>query len=148
MKGLVVEDDPAKASKITELISANFPHVTMNIVMSYQSGINEILEVEYDFILLDMSLPTYDQIKGNFSGKPKGFGGEAILKEMRRYKRKSVVKVITQYNEFDGGLISMADLDDQLKVNFPELYHGYIVYIAKRTEWEDELLAFLATIVK
>jgi CheY-like chemotaxis protein len=148
MKGLIVEDDSAKASKISELINANFAEVELNLAMSYQSGINEILEVDYDFILLDMSLPTYDQIKGNFSGKPKGFGGEAILKEMRRYQRKSIVKVITQYNEFDGGLISLHNLNDQLKLNYPGLYYGYIVYIAKRTEWENELIEFLSKIVK
>lgn len=146
MKGLLIEDDTAKADKIAELISSEFPDFSLNTVMSYQSGINEILEVDYDFILLDMSLPTYDQIKGNFSGKPKGFGGEAILKEMRRYKRKSIVKVITQYNEFDGGLISMRELDAQLYTNYPGLYHGYIVYIAKHTEWEEELFKFLKSL--
>lgn len=146
MRGLLIEDDTAKANKIAELIAEHFPQIQLNQAISYQSGINEILEYEYDFILLDMSLPTYDQINGNFSGKPKGFGGEAILKEMRRYKRNSIVKVITQYNEFDGGLISMQELDAQLKTNYSELYKGYIVYVAKHTEWQDELISFLQTV--
>jgi CheY-like chemotaxis protein len=148
MTGLLIEDDSAKANNIIAIINENFPAVKMDAEMSYQSGINQIFDKEYDFILLDMSLPSYDQVKGNFSGKPKGFGGSDILKEMRRYGKKSTVMVITQYNEFDGGLISMADLNDTLHKTYSELYQGYIVYNARRNDWKDSLISFLKTVVK
>lgn len=146
MTGLLIEDDPAKAEKIILFIKEFFPAVQLLSRMSYQSGLKAIFETEFDFILLDMSLPTYDQGQGNFSGKPKGYGGRDILKEMKRYRKHSRVKVITQYNEFDGGLISIKELDEQLSENFPTLYKGYIYYNLKNTSWERELETFMRSL--
>jgi len=92
-----------------------------------------------------MSLPTYDQGNGSFGGKPKGFGGSNILKEMRRYGKNAAVKVITQYNEFDGGSVSMEELDEQLQKTYPSLYKGYILYAAKRTDWQKKLCDFISS---
>lgn len=146
MNGLLIEDDPAKAKKIVDYISENFPGIDLTQKTSYQSGIKAIFESTYDFILLDMSLPTYDQGLGSFSGKPKGYGGKDILKEMKRYGKFSKVKVITQYNEFDGGLTSIKDIDEQLLNKYPQLYHGYIYYNSKMSEWQNELKLFLESL--
>ncbi|RFZ90100.1 hypothetical protein D0C36_22935 [Mucilaginibacter conchicola] len=146
MNGLLVEDDQTKANKIIDIINEKCPGVNLSLESSYQNGLNAIFNYPFDFILLDMSLPTYDQINGNFSGKPKGFGGSNILKEMRRYGKTAVVKVITQYNEFDG-TVSMKDLDAELKTTYPTLYRGYITYAAKRTEWVEELCEFIKSMM-
>lgn len=143
MNCLLIEDDPAKAKKIESYITDAYPDIILTQRMSYQSGLKAIFENTYDFILLDMSLPSYDQGAGSFSGKPKGYGGRDILKEMKRYNRISQVKIITQYNEFDGGLISIKVLDEQLTKKFSLLYKGYIYYNSKRTEWQDELKIFI-----
>lgn len=146
MRGLLIEDDPEKATIILNYIKENFSDCNMKYVLSYQSGLKEIFTAEFDFILLDMSLPSYDQGSGNFSGKPRNFGGRDILKEMKRYGKFSTVKIITQYNEFDGGLISIKDLDFQLKQKYPSLYKGYIYYKSNRTDWEKELDDFINNI--
>lgn len=143
MKGLLIEDDPDKAGVILRFLNENFFYLEMVHRMSYQSGLKEIFCNTFKFILLDMSLPSYDQGSGSFSGKPRNFGGRDILKEMKRYNKESQVKIITQYNDFDGGLISMKDLDQQLTVTYPNLYKGYIFYKSNKTEWEKELHFFL-----
>lgn len=143
MKGLLIEDDPIKASKILHFLTENFAAYRLLHRKSYQSGIKQIFEEDFDFILLDMSIPTYDQDQGNFSGKPRNFGGRDILKEMKRNKKMSKVLVVTQYNEFDGGSLSIKELDTQLLENFPELYVGYIYYKSGQTDWEDNLFKFI-----
>lgn len=148
MKGLLIEDDPAKANKIFAVLAEGFPDLEISLEISYQSGLQAIFKKDFDFILLDMSLPTYDQDGGNFSGKPKNFGGSAILKEMRRYGKHSVVKVITQYNEFDGGLISTKELHEELRKTYPMLYHGYIIFNAQQTAWTEELTQFVRALLK
>ncbi|GAB3713868.1 response regulator [Flavobacterium koreense] len=146
MNGLLVEDDPEKAMEILNYIKENFSNCQMTYRLSYQSGLKEIFNMDFDFILLDMSLPSYDQGAGSFSGKPRNFGGREILKEMKRYKKSSIVKIITQYNEFDGGLLSLKSLDSQLKTKYPQLYYGYIYYKSNQTEWEKELYNFINTL--
>jgi len=143
MNGLLIEDDPEKAKEILAFISEKFTNCEMSYKLSYQSGLKEIFSKRFDFILLDMSLPSYDQGNGNFSGKPRNFGGRDILKEMKRYKKYSIVKIITQYNEFDDGLLSLKSLDAQLKLKYSELYQGYIYYKSNQTEWEKELYNFI-----
>lgn len=145
MRGLLIEDDPEKAMEILNYIQEKFPTCDMTYKLSYQSGLKEIFCREFNFILLDMSLPSYDQGAGSFSGKPRNFGGRDILKEMKRYKKSSVVKIITQYNEFDGGLLSLNNLDKELKSKYANLYCGYIYYKSNQTEWEKELFNFIST---
>jgi CheY-like chemotaxis protein len=148
MKGLLIEDDQIKASEIINFLTKNSPNLGKNLIhrKSYQSGIKEIFESTFDFILLDMSIPTYDQDQGNFSGKPRNYGGRDILKEMKRYKKVSSVLVITQYNEFDGGSMSIKDLDKELRIKYNNLYNGYVYYKTGQTEWEINLLRFIDTI--
>ncbi|MBR9861655.1 response regulator [bacterium] len=145
MKGLLIEDDPNKASKVVSFIKQEYSWINIEHRASYQSGLQSLFEIEFDFILLDMSLPTYDQDTGNFPGKPRNFGGRDILKEMKRYQKKSPVKILTQYNEFDGGSISINELHQMLEEKYHDIYRGYIIYNSKRTEWQDELNAFLSS---
>lgn len=143
MNGLLIEDDPNKAKKIVSFLDADFPNINMTLRISYQSGLREIFTSQFDFILLDMSLPTYDQNTSSPSGKPRNFGGRDILKEMKRYKKKSRVKILTQYNEFDGGSISINELHSQLKTKYNSNYKGYIIYNSRSTQWQEELNEFL-----
>lgn len=148
MRGLLIEDDPIKATKILDFLKDKFSSYTLLHRKSYQSGIKQIFEENFDFILLDMSIPTYDQDQGNFSGKPRNFGGRDILKEMKRNKKESQVLVVTQYNEFDGGSLSIKQLDSQLSEKYSELYKGYIYYKSGQTDWEDNLSNFIKSLTK
>jgi len=141
MRCLVIEDDSIKMSNIELLLSSKFPKIEVTKCSSYMSGVNEILKNDFDFILLDMSLPLYEDTFQ--TAKPKNFGGRDILKEMKRNKRKAFVKVITQYNEFDDGSISMTDLDEQLKSIYPSIYQGYIHYETKLNLWQKELIQYV-----
>ena len=145
MKILIIEDDPNKADKLLDFLKENYSSSQVSLRKSYQSGIKEIFESEseFDLILLDMSIPTYDQDQGNFSGKPRNFGGRDILKEMKRYNLFSKVIVVTQYNEFDGGSLSIKNLDNELSIKYSNLYQGYIYYKSGQSNWEKELLKFI-----
>lgn len=148
MKGLLIEDDPNKAQKVLSYLQDNFAQINIKLKISYQSGLKEIFENEFDFILLDMSLPSYDQNTSSSSGKPRNFGGRDILKEMKRYRKTSSVMILTQYNEFDGGSISINELDTQLKNKFEAMYRGYIIYNSKRKEeWQNELSLFIKSFI-
>lgn len=145
MKCLIIEDDPFKMNHLESLMQKEFPLILVKTSKSYMSGINFILSEDFELILLDMSLPLYDD-ETYQSSKPKNFGGRDILKEMKRNKKISLVKVITQYNEFDDGSISMKDLDEQLKKIYPNIYQGYIHYETRFNQWEPELIEFIKTI--
>ncbi len=141
-KVLLVEDDPSKASKISNYIKSKFD-IDIIHMASYKSAVHRILNDLFDFIILDMSIPTYDSNEGAFSGKPKSFGGKNILKEMKRYRRFSSVIVITQYNEFDGGVISLEKLDEELRTKYSDNYRGYILYKNTGGDWDKKLHEFI-----
>lgn len=145
MRCLIIEDDPFKLTNIRNLLSAKFPQIDITSCVSYMSGINKILEDNFDLILLDMSLPLYDESN---TSKAKNFGGKDILKEMKRRKKSSNIKVITQYNEFDDGSISMKDLDAQLRKIYPSIYQGFIHYETKKNLWQAELAQYIQTLIK
>lgn len=137
MRCLIIEDDQIKLEKIIDYI-ISIGCIEPVVRNSFQSGISEILENKYEIIILDMSLPLYDTSKGGDMSRPKYFGGRDILKEMKRYKCKSYVVVMTQYHHFDGQM-NLKELDTELITNYMENYKGYIFYSNEDEDWKNEL---------
>ncbi|RKP54121.1 response regulator [Cohnella endophytica] len=147
MNILLVEDDEHKASLIMEFFSTNMPHFIVNWKKSYQSGMKAMLTLEIDFILLDMSMPTFD--RENSFGRLNTFrhyAGRDILEEMYRRDLKIPTIVVTQFGVFGEGTdaIDVNQLHVMLKEDFPETYLGLVYFNASFSNWKTELLSYFA----
>lgn len=139
MKILIVENDPNKSS-IVELFLLTDLDISPEEVetkRSFQSGLEAIMSHSYDFLILDMSLPTFDITDFDDGGETLDRGGEIILREMERENIAVPSIILTQYEDFGG--VSLAKINEQLEKEFPASYRGCIYYNSAHTNWQTEL---------
>lgn len=137
---LLIEDDEDKREQIITFINKKVP-ANLNEVRSFQSGLKAIKSKNYDLILLDMSMPTFDINSSENGGRAQPFGGELLLFEMIRRNITSKVIVITQFDLFGDGEeeISLRDLDARLQKQFSNIYIGSVQYSISYTSWKEVL---------
>ncbi len=140
-KILFIEDNLIKMEAVLTVVQTNHPNAEITTKDSFRSGLNELIGNSYDILLLDMSLPTWDRESVKKQEGFERFGGETIMREMKRKNKLTPTIVITMFNEFGIGksFIDLIDLDKHLKTEFKEFYKGYVKYSSSERKWEDEL---------
>lgn len=142
-KILLVEDLPQKADEIKKIIHQNFPDIIIVEKSSYHSALEEIYTnySEYNLILLDISMSTFDVNIEENGGLPEAMAGKRILDGMYLRDIPTKVKVMTMYESFDGK--SIIELDKELLEDNPENYDGYIFFSFKRSDWKKQLVDYI-----
>lgn len=136
---LLVEDYVEKAKDIRKFIQEKFSYVTLYNCSSYNSAQEMIFEAEqeYDLILLDMSMSTFDLNDDASGGLPEPAAGQNILEGMYLRNISTPVIVVTMYNLF--GRKELATFDKELKEQYPENYRSYVFYSAQKGDWRSKL---------
>lgn len=144
-KLLLVEDDDNKRSQLIQTVKEQAPTVELLTARSLKSGLILLKQSSPDAIVLDMTLPTFDIGPGEAGGDTHPFGGREFLQEMRRFKLKIPVVVVTQFETFDLGreMTTLHELDLQLKRDYPDTYLGAVYYHAAIQSWRDELASLM-----
>jgi DNA-binding NarL/FixJ family response regulator len=143
---IVIEDDFKKKEDIRNFLSSGLGIEKITIKESYQSGLRELIKNEYDLLLLDMSIPTWDKSIDEPGGNFEKFGGFKILKEITRKKKPIDTILITMFDDFGESdtSITLSQLNDWLKEEFPEFYKGAVYYNTREEKWKDDLAAFIS----
>ncbi|MES2658026.1 MAG: response regulator [Verrucomicrobiota bacterium] len=140
MKILLVEDDNNKLKQLGDFIAREKPEATIEIRKSYQSGLSAVLDGSSDLVLLDMSMPTYDQSPTEGGGRKRHFAGREILRKMNRKCVISPVVIITQFTRFgEDGAISLEEVTEELDALGYENYLGTVFYSAEAANWQETL---------
>lgn len=148
MKILVIEDNPIKRSKIiAHLVSAG--EVQVDEAASFNSGMVSALNSEYDFLLLDMSMPTFDRTGQSNGGRFRPMAGRDIALRLARAGRLPPFYVVTGYRDFGVGSQSMTidDIDSSLR-GLGERYLGYVYFDVANSGWKDGINSALKGIFR
>ncbi|KXI21733.1 hypothetical protein [Photobacterium sanguinicancri] len=146
MNFLIIEDDDYKKNKIIDYITDVFGNVVFKCAKSVNSAVVLLENLEPDFIvLLDMSLPTYD-LDGSSGGRPQGFGGIEILRNMEFFDLTNKVIVITQYETIPIGNkeVDLEQIQDDLKEEFEDIFHDLIHFNVVSDAWKNKLVDSIA----
>lgn len=149
MKIIFIEDHPLKQAHINKFVKEKFTDVEIVNKNSYISGLKELKENHhtYDVLLLDISMPNYDISSEDSGGDWMPLAGKKILKEMFLRDISTKAIVVTMHGSFDDGT-KITELDENLKLEFPENYIGYSYYSQINEDWKDKLETLLKDIVK
>ncbi|WPR75770.1 hypothetical protein [Algoriphagus sp. NG3] len=138
MKILIVENDSIKSNQVLSFLNDEFDiHKDISVRRSFQSGLEAILTIHYDLLILDMSIPTFDINATDDGGETLDRGGEIILQEMERENISIPAIILTQYEEFDN--ISLEEIDHELRLEYSKFYLGCIYYNISEDKWQNEL---------
>lgn len=142
---LLVEDDLPKQSQIADALALE--PITMDHAGSINEAIRRLDAHRYDYVLLDMSLPTFGDGAGTFSGgRQQDFGGRQILTYMWEMEMQTRVLIVTQLPGFrnsEGVETRLSELDQTLKKDFPGLYCGYTSFHHNTDAWVQGIRDFL-----
>jgi CheY-like chemotaxis protein len=145
---LLIEDDKKKIADIVDYFNNLDSKLVLAIKESYQSGLRSLLGESFDLLLLDMSIPTWDNSKGELNSNFEKFGGYKILKELQRKRKQIPTILITMFDNFGESDSSMTlnELDKILKIEFGNSYCGVVFYSARENNWKEQLKHLLTSI--
>lgn len=141
MKVLVIEDNPNKLKQIKDFLNEYYIQPQIEESHSFNGGKNKIYEDNWDLILLDMSLPTYDITHTEYGGDKKPVAGKNLMKRMLNRKIFTPVIIITQFETFDDDRISLDSLNQEFNEKFSSIWKGTIFY--GNDDWNIELKKLL-----
>ena|ERR1035437_2495250 len=141
MLALIIEDDQNKRKQLCRFLDEYYSQWQVEVAESYHSGLRRVLDNPVDFVLLDMTMPTFDISADEPGGELKGYGGWEILEEMDRRSMCIPVIVITQFDRFGDqeNALTLHELDARLNRDYPEMYYGAVFYNSAREGWKTDL---------
>lgn len=141
MRIILIEDDKKKIEDIKWFLQDSFNYSELVIKESYQSGLRELNKNDYDLLLLDMSIPTWDKTIDEPGGNFEKFGGYKILKEITRKKKIVDTILITMFDDFGESdtSITISQLDSLLNQEFKSFYKGVVYYNTREDKWKTTL---------
>ena len=139
---LIVEDEEPKFVHIRKLVEKIITTVSITHVKSVSSAVDCLEDSLPNLLILDMSLPTFDITEEESGGRPQGFGGIEVLREMLIEKWFCPTIVITGYSAFqrDGvQRVTLDELSEELMTEFSSFLKGVLHFNSSFSEWQGEL---------
>lgn len=142
---LLVEDDSPKRNQIVAALQS------VSCGITYAHSVNEAIrrldDQLFDCILLDMSLPTFNEGDiASSSGRQQDTGGRQILTYIWELEIDTKVLLVTQLPGFKtekGNNVKLKDLHEELKENFPKLYGGFVYFNHTTDAWAKQIIEFV-----
>lgn len=136
---LIIEDDKTKIERLNEF----FLKDRIKLEVSFQGGVSELKKnfKQYDFLILDMTIPLWEKGKNDLGGNYEQFGGEKVLREMKRKKLFLPTILFTMFDVFPNknGTLTFNELDKIFKESFSQFYIGAVLFKTNEDNWIDKL---------
>ena len=145
---LLIEDDEEKRESVLAAINTHIQIPQIVVTRSVRRAIDTLSDVtaNFELIVADMSLPTFDIEMRERGGSPRPFGGIEVFEYLDRNDSTLPVLVVTSYPILSDGKKSMSvsDLTQQLTRDFPRNFHGLVYFDTQFSDWERDIGAHLA----
>ena len=138
MQLILIEDDDYKAKQIVQFLLQKGHKI--DVARAYNTGMKKIVSKRYDMALIDMTIPSFEISREHPTSRIRKYGGRDILVEIDRREIDLPSIVITQYQVFDDGEITLELLDKELHEEFPDLYQGIVYYNSSVMDWQEKLV--------
>lgn len=142
MKFLIIEDDNYKAESLKKFVFNNVdPEALVIFATNLKDAIFNIEETVFDYIFVDMSIPSHPTMIGQGTAFSLVKGGLEILMEISELNRNDKCIVITQYPEIEisGNFFLVSQSKPKLKEILDCEVVECIQYFIDDDSWQNEL---------
>lgn len=148
MRILLVEDEEPKQRHIENFLHRTLKAPTITLARSVRGALASLKQEIPDVVILDMSLPTFEIGGEEAGGRPQGFGGIEVIRNMDLDDIVAPVVFLTGYEAFTkaGGQLSLDVLAEEIRDDHPELFHGIIHFNSAYGDWQARLRATLESL--
>lgn len=139
MKILLVEDNHFKREKVLEFLR-QLPEIKLEEAASYNRGLTAAASTEFDLVVLDMSMPTFDRTETERGGRFRVFGAKEIVSRLKRQNKLSPFVILTGYSQFsdEKDSFNLSQIHDLFTL-YDEYYLGTIYFDSASSVWKQEL---------
>ncbi|MBX6690031.1 response regulator [Pseudomonas sp. USTB-Z] len=141
MNILIIEDNSLKREKVTLLLDSIGDHTIMEAA-SYNSGLTAAMDNEFDLMIVDMSMPTFDRSEHTQGGRFRAIAGKEIVAKLFKLGKLKPFIILTGFRDFsvDTQSLSIEQIHDLLGT-YGQDYLGCIFFESSNTSWQEELTA-------
>ncbi|RIJ12526.1 response regulator [Pseudomonas sp. 91RF] len=141
MKILLVEDNFFKREKVVDFLRT-LGEIDVVEAASYNSGLTLALSENFDFLVLDMSMPTFDRTESDMGGRFKVLAGKEIVAKLRRQNRLVPFVILTGFADFsvETDKLNLGQINDLMAL-MGDAYRGTIFFDSANSTWNDYLSA-------
>lgn len=141
---LIIEDDKEKIRRLIRL----FENDKVTVKESFQTGVAELKKNAgtFDFLILDMTIPLWEKGNNDLGGNYEQFGGEKILREIKRKKLFVPTLMFTMFDIFptQNGTLTHQEIDAIFKQQFQDFFIGSVLFTSDDDSWEIEMGQLMA----
>jgi CheY-like chemotaxis protein len=149
MRVLIVDDDDNKRRQLCRAVNDTVATPEITEGRSYQGALRARIAGNFELILLDMTMPTFDVASDDDGGRTQAYAGRELLRQMDARGVRTPTIVVTQYEQFGGEAgLTLSELNTQLATLHPEVYVGSIFFDITTAKWRRELDALIRKAVR
>jgi CheY-like chemotaxis protein len=147
---LIVEDQLKKREQVRAVVESTVNDVSIEEAPSYYAALDRILKGDLDVVLLDMTIPIYEDQHDGHKSPMWIYGGEEVLRQIRRKQMQTKVIIVTAFDYFSDGKLSRSldDLKIALEAHFRPQYQGTVLYKSGSDSWKQPLSDLLVRLIK
>jgi CheY-like chemotaxis protein len=148
-KILIADDNKEKLSNIEEFLKGEFQDINMDFAFSYNSTTKKLKSGDYELLILDMSMPTFDLNDKGSTGVVRPLAGKDIMGKLQYREVNIPVIIITQFDVFGrhSDTVDLNDLIDDLYSSFPENFKGCVFYDPSSNQWCHDLSSKIKEVI-
>lgn len=143
---LIVEDEDPKRAHLQGFLESLGIAMCISVARSVNGALDQLDIQIPDLLILDMSLPTWDIGDQEDGGRPQGFGGLEVLRQMSMEGKHCSVIVMTGYEGFTretGKTVELAQIKTEWTEEFPTMIKGVLHFNSTYDEWKTALRSAL-----
>ncbi len=146
MRILIIEDNLLKREKVVNFLNSAYD-VELVEAASYNSGLVAAENGAYDFMIIDMSMPTFDRSETTQGGRFRAIAGKEIASKLSKAGKLSPFVVLTGYKDFsvNSQNLSIEQIHDLLST-LGEQYKGCIIFNSAEILWQEQLASVIGAI--
>ncbi|WP_368084088.1 hypothetical protein [Vibrio splendidus] len=144
-KVLLIEDGEYKSKSVIEYLKSELGFKFVDLAESYSSAIKALVANEYTYVIIDMSLPTFDQKESEISSDFRALAGLDIARQIERRNINVHYVFLTQFQSLSSGEDSMDldEIDEVARSRYGVGFKGTIFYEHSGSRWKEELKEFI-----
>lgn len=141
MKILLIEDDSFKSESIVKFLIELYPNAKLDVCESLSEGIDYVNHTMYNYVLVDMAIPSHPIEPGGGSPLSLLTGGLDIILELKYLNRKDSCIIITQFPDLElcGQFFSLEEAVDQIDIQLGCKVLACIEYNEGSENWQKDL---------
>ncbi len=139
---LIIEDDEHKINLLKDIFnSGNINDINLQIAENVKDAVSILKDksIDFDYLILDMALPSHRKVQGDPTAMSINSGGIEILMRHNYYNKNSKIIILTQYPTIGiDGIEYQTEKDiDFLKVKFNKNIIASFIYSKYDMNWQD-----------